>query len=586
MFSTTVARLAALSIVVVSISACSGGRSGVASRAFVWDVDAYRASASAVEPLAPAIGIAHRGYSAVAPENTKVAVVLGVDAGAEFVEIDVQMSADGGIVVMHDTTLARTTNAPLVYPARSPWNVSDFMLDELRQLDAGTWYGYGKEPLNFDYAGEPVPDLRSILDALKGRAGLLLEVKSPDRYPGIEAVIAAELEDAGWVHDGAPLQPLIVQSFNWASMETYAQLHPEVPVGLLGNPPSDEKTWSQVSGFADWINPSHSKLSADIVADIHRRGMRISPYTVNDAERMRELLDWGVDGVITDQPVRYRLVRDQQQHPDGEFVLANSDVSELSGMAQSLQHAGVYWGHNDSGDQPRIFAFDQKGRDLGTVAIVPAAAADWEDMASYRVGDRGYLLIGDVGDNGAIRPFVNLYVVAEPAELPPFAGNLTIEKALTVVYPDGARDCEGVAVDADEGMIYLLSKRDSRPRLYRLPLDSSPLLPVTAEFVGEATGMPLPEGGELPEFGDITNVSPTGFAFSPDGTYALVVTLEHSYRFRREPGQSWMEALNGVPTLVEVPDYRQIESGDFVGDGPGLMIGSEGVPAAIYATSQ
>ena len=137
----------------------------------------------------------------------------------------------------------------------------------------------------------------------------------------------------------------------------------------------------------------------------------------------------------------------------------------------------------------------------------------------------------------------------------------------------------------DEGMIYLLSKRDPLPRLYRLPIDSPPLLPVTAEFVGEISSLPLPNSGQLEPAGSITNVSPTAFSFSEDGQYALIVTLEHSYRYRRLPGRSWIEALNNAPEVIAVPDYPQIESGEFIGHGPGLLIGSEGSPAQIYASA-
>lgn len=544
-----------------------------------------RSQAQPVHALAQPLVIAHRGYSAMAPENTATAVDLGATVGAEFVEIDVQMSADGGLVVMHDTTLSRTTNAPLVYPARAPWNVLDFTLDEMRELDAGTWYGYSQDPLNFRYAGEPVPDLHVILETLRDRSGLLLEVKSPDLYPGIEAAIATELENAGWVRDGQPLQPLIVQSFNWDSMATYARLHPGVPIGLLGNAPADEATWARVTPYSDWINPSHSTLTPELIADIHRRGLRTSPYTVDDAERMQELLAMGVDGIITNHPVRLQWLRDAGQALAGEFELASTEVTELSGLAHSPVLPGVFWGHNDSGDSPRVFAFDRQGRDLGSLNVFPATALDWEDMSSYARDGQGYLLLADVGDNDAIRPFVNLYIAAEPDGAPPFSGTLLVQSALTVVYPDGARDCEGVAVDAEEGAIYLLSKRDPLPRLYRVPMNSLPGLPVIAEFVGEITSLPLPSSGQREPAGTITNVSPTGFAFSGDGRYAMIVTLEHTYRYQRLPRQSWLDALNTAPTVIKVPAYKQIESGDFVGNGPALLIGSEGEPAPIYATA-
>lgn len=222
---------------------------------------------------------------------------------------------------MHDTTLTRTTDAPIRYPLGAPWNVGDFDAAEVYTLDAGTWFGYSMDPLNFSYAGEPVPSLTDILNLLRDRAGLLLEIKGPSSYPGIEEAIARDLEAAGWVENGAARQPLIVQCFDWEFMRAYAQLHPQVAVGLLGSLPQDEETWADVSSYADWINPSHTNLNADIVADIHRRGFRVSPYTINDAPRMRELMAMGVDGVITDEPAR--LLLDARSHG---FMSVEADV--------------------------------------------------------------------------------------------------------------------------------------------------------------------------------------------------------------------------------------------------------------------
>lgn len=251
------------------------------------------------------LNIAHRGYSGVAPENTLVAVQRAIDAGADMVEIDVQMSADGEIVVMHDTSLTRTTDAETRYPTRvtSNWSVDAFTLDEMMALDAGSWYAP-------EFAGEPVPSLRQVLDLLADNSGLLLEVKSPDRYPGIEMKIAEDLEAAGWVVNESATQVLVVQSFDWESMRTYANLHRDVRIGLLGNPPDSEEVWADVATFADDINPGHGNVDQALVDAVHARGFGINPYTVNDEARMRELIALGVDGIITDQVETMNAARD------------------------------------------------------------------------------------------------------------------------------------------------------------------------------------------------------------------------------------------------------------------------------------
>lgn len=563
--------LMSAALVCALLAACSGGRldSGLD----------LRDSARQVPMV-----IAHRGYSAIAPENTASAVELAVLAGADLIEIDVQMSADGQLVVMHDTTLSRTTDAPRRYPLRVPWELAGFSSAEIATLDAGSWFGLHKDPGNFAYAGEPVPILATILELLHGRAGLLLEVKSPSLYPGIELAIAEALEQAGWVVDGQPMQRLMVQSFDWDAMATYAALHPQVPVGLLGNPPQDEARWAEVARYADAINPSHSQVDQALVDEIHRRGFAISVYTVNEAARMQALIDMGVDGIITDQPERLRALVHGGAVARGEFSLASADISELSGMARSQRFAGVYWGHNDSGDRARVFAFDGTGRDLGAVTLPGAFAVDWEDMSSFTSDGEAWLLLADVGDNSALRRQVRLHIMREPAA-PPYSGSQRDYRSLSVTYPDGPRDCEGVAVDAQESAIYLLSKRDPYPRLYRVPLHAESAVPIEAEFVGEVTSLPLPASGQRAEVGEITEVSPTAFEFSADGRSALIVTLDKSYRYRRAPGQSWLDALNQPPQVIDVPDYPQIEAGTFADRGDAIVIGNEGHPAALYATT-
>src|SRR5512144_2029000 len=136
------------------------------------------------------VDIAHRGSSARAPENTVISVKRAVAQDARFVEIDVQRSSDGRLVVIHDTTLARTTNVEQVFPSRAPWQVGAFTLGEMRRLDAGSWF-------SSKYAGARVPTLRQVLDAVGTRSGLLLELKNPDRYPGIEADVNHVLRSMG-----------------------------------------------------------------------------------------------------------------------------------------------------------------------------------------------------------------------------------------------------------------------------------------------------------------------------------------------------------------------------------------------------
>lgn len=238
--------------------------------------------------------VAHRGASAQAPENTLPAIDLGAGMKADFVEIDVQLTKDDELVVIHDTTLDRTTDVESKFPDRAPYNVGDFTLEEIRTLDAGSWFSP-------EYAGTKVPTLQQVLDTLRGRAGLLLEVKSPALYPGIAEAVVAELDGEGWLQANARSGRLVVQSFDWDFMAEFNSLAPKVPAGLLGGPPSDAEM-AQLSTWADQINPNHNQVDAEFIETVHGYGMVTWPYTVDDPERMSELAALGVDGIITNYP--------------------------------------------------------------------------------------------------------------------------------------------------------------------------------------------------------------------------------------------------------------------------------------------
>ncbi|QYC43849.1 Glycerophosphoryl diester phosphodiesterase [Nonomuraea coxensis DSM 45129] len=237
------------------------------------------------------VDVAHRGASAYAPENTVAAFQLAARLGADLFELDVQETKDHELVLMHDTTLSRTTDVEDVYPGLSPWRVGDLTLAQIRRLDAGSWAGPR-------YAGEPVPTLGDALDAMAGTGmGLLLEVKAPELYPGIERRIADELRrHPAWQAPGL----LVVQSFDWRSMRTLHGHLPHVPIGLLGTPPAAELP--RLATFADLVNPSYTTLTAAYVERVHALGMRTLAWTVDSPSAMRRMLDHGVDGIITNRP--------------------------------------------------------------------------------------------------------------------------------------------------------------------------------------------------------------------------------------------------------------------------------------------
>lgn len=260
-----------------------------------------------------------------------------------------------------------------------------------------------------------------------------------------------------------------------------------------------------------------------------------------------------------------------------EFTLDNEVISESSGLARSQRQTGLLWTLNDSGGAAALYAIDLQGRYQGLVDVQPAANVDWEDLASFTEGGVPRLLIADVGDNNAIAPLVSLYVVDEPdvsAAARPFGLSSRPVRTLNLRYPDGSRDCEAVAVDAEEGFIYLLSKRDAVPRLYRAPLVSTAPV-VTAEFLTEVNIPRAPAGHPNPNgFNWVTAMD-----FAPDLSALVVNTLEAGYVYPRLPGESWATALQRPPLGFDLPGYSQIEAGTVSWDGRSYFITSENLPA-------
>lgn len=252
------------------------------------------------------VNTAHRGAMGHAPENTLAAFRLGVRQGSDLVESDVQRSKDGVLVLMHDTTLTRTTDVEEVFPGRAPWRVADFTYEEIRQLDAGSWFSE-------EYAGERVPTLAQMVELLRPtRAGILMELKAPALYPGIEQQVAEEFARfPGYVGSAVRAERLVVQSFDWASMRRYHDVQPTVPVGLLGRP--DEALLPELSRWADQVNPSFRTFDADYVQAVQELGMQVHTYTVNEPADMHAVLDRGVDGVITNFPDRLERVLEERR---------------------------------------------------------------------------------------------------------------------------------------------------------------------------------------------------------------------------------------------------------------------------------
>lgn len=231
--------------------------------------------------------VAHRGAAGYAPENTIAGFDLAVEMKADYIEIDVQRSKDGEIIVIHDTTVDRTTDGT--------GKVGDLTFEQLRSLDAGSWKGE-------QFAGEPIPTFEEILDRYHGKVGILIELKAPELYPGIEKQVAEALKERNL--DKPQNEKIIIQSFNFESMKKMDQLLPKVPIGVLTSNLKDTTTEAlqEFSTYADWFNPSYGIVTEELVNQVHSLGMKIGSWTVRSQEAADFLFDMKVDAIITDYP--------------------------------------------------------------------------------------------------------------------------------------------------------------------------------------------------------------------------------------------------------------------------------------------
>jgi len=285
-------------------------------------------SMTAAQPSGPAKRpwlVGHRGASAYAPENTVPAFRLAADQGADFVEFDLQLTKDRQIVCLHDNSLERTTDVEQIFPDRfrkvgdgpqgaQRWMLEDFTLAEIKRLDAGSWF-------DAKFRGTRIPTFAETIDALRGRSGLFIELKTPERYDGIETLILAELEAKGLARPGADARtPVLLQSFTAASLQILHSLGTKLPVHFLVGA-RDSAPWitdegiARIKAFATGISPEKTIVAdrADVVARIKAAGLVLTPYTFRasavgagfadvGAEMGHFLTRVGVDGVITDNP--------------------------------------------------------------------------------------------------------------------------------------------------------------------------------------------------------------------------------------------------------------------------------------------
>jgi len=235
--------------------------------------------------------IAHRGLSGAAPENTMAAFQAAADLGVGF-ELDVTLSATGEVVILHDDTLGRTTNGR--------GEIGDFSLAEIKALDAGSWFDEA-------FAGESIPTLREVLERFGGVVPIDIEIKDRKPHEPLADAVVSEIERAGLV------DKVFVTAFNPYMLVRVREKNPDIRRGMLTATFKDEdlslieKVILRRLLFRGKVKPAiiaeeQVRIKKRKVKKWHRHGYEVLVWTVNDKAGMQQMIEAGVDGIITNHP--------------------------------------------------------------------------------------------------------------------------------------------------------------------------------------------------------------------------------------------------------------------------------------------
>lgn len=234
---------------------------------------------------------AHRGVSALAPENTLSAICLCKEHSIKWFEFDVAVLKDGTLICHHDDTLDRCTD-------RSG-NLNDTTYAQLSDVDAGSWFGDA-------FVGERIPTLLEVIACMNDlplnanieiKAGILSEQESE--------TFLQNLTDQ--IKEISPHVEIIVSSFNHILLKRFKELNPHVSVACLFTKENLWEDWKSIVQWckAEYIHPESSGLTKAQVDDFRNAGLRVNVWTVNSLDRANELFNWGVHGVFTDMPHKF-----------------------------------------------------------------------------------------------------------------------------------------------------------------------------------------------------------------------------------------------------------------------------------------
>jgi glycerophosphoryl diester phosphodiesterase len=272
----------------------------------------------------PVLNIGHRGASAYAPEHTFASYDLALEQGADYIEIDLQMTADGVLVAMHDKTLNRTATAPEGVPNRYCRGlVSKKTLEQIKMCDVGSWFSP-------EYADQRIPTLEEIFKEYGTSVNYYIETKNPEAAPGMEEELLSLMDEYGLTEAAEENWQVLIQSFSAESLMKIHEMNSDLPLIQLywaGTSKSIQRDLDAVSAYAVGIGPYKKDVDAALVEAAHEHCLAVHPYTVNTVEEMEALIALGVDGMFTNNP---------------DLLDAVLGADALSGEAAAQQAAHAY----------------------------------------------------------------------------------------------------------------------------------------------------------------------------------------------------------------------------------------------------
>lgn len=239
------------------------------------------------------LAIGHRGVAHRCPENTMASYAEALKLGVDMIELDVQRTLDGHLVIIHDDVVNRTSNG------KGPVRAQD--LAELKSLDFGSWF----DPR---FAGERIPTLAEVIDLVRGKAQLNIELKTTSAFdPGVERQLVTELKAAGFLDES------LISCFDHYALRTVRAEDPAVRLGALyGNATGlavDMARWAQAGA----LHPYFPFVTPQLVQDAHAANIQVNVWTVDSPDLARRLMSFGVDGIISNSAAVLELVKDSRR---------------------------------------------------------------------------------------------------------------------------------------------------------------------------------------------------------------------------------------------------------------------------------